>query len=289
MSKLRLPSATYANVMSTVAVFIALGGVSWAAVTLPKDSVGATQLRANAVTGAKVKNGSIGPSDLSASAKVAGPQGPAGAPGPAGPTGPAGSNATVDGVAAGGALAGTYPSPSIAAGAVGGAVILDGSVTAADLAPGALAGVVAGGPRTTRSYLLAGGKTTQIAVAGPGGTAGTLEIGCTVSGDQSAVQWTWTNTAGATLPQHVSATWGQAPDTSLHVTGQRVSNGGVLGVGTGLTSVPNFARPVAFRVLGKGGAIVSIEGQGAANDAGLLACRAAIAIQVDDPPLVTVN
>ena len=35
---------TYANAMSTVAVFIALGGVGWAATTLPANSVGTRQI-----------------------------------------------------------------------------------------------------------------------------------------------------------------------------------------------------------------------------------------------------
>lgn len=103
-----------------LALFIALGGVSYAAVNLPKNSVGPKQLKRGAVTQAKVRNGAI------TSAKVrdgsllrkdfrrgqlprgpvgpAGPAGPAGAtgapgtPGPAGATGPTG---TVDLSAAG--------------------------------------------------------------------------------------------------------------------------------------------------------------------------------------------
>ncbi len=48
---MRLGSAlTYANVISTVAVFIALGGASYAAISLPADSVGTAQIRAGAVT-----------------------------------------------------------------------------------------------------------------------------------------------------------------------------------------------------------------------------------------------
>ena len=50
---------TYANVLSTVAVFIALGGISYAATQLPKNSVGAKQLKKNAVTGAKIKKQTI--------------------------------------------------------------------------------------------------------------------------------------------------------------------------------------------------------------------------------------
>lgn len=47
---------TYANVMATIAVFIALGGGAYAASKLPKNSVGGKQIKKNAVTSKKVKN-----------------------------------------------------------------------------------------------------------------------------------------------------------------------------------------------------------------------------------------
>jgi len=50
---------TYANVVATIALFIALGGASYAAIKLPKNSVGTKQLKKNAVTGAKLKNEAI--------------------------------------------------------------------------------------------------------------------------------------------------------------------------------------------------------------------------------------
>jgi hypothetical protein len=50
---------TYANVMATIAVFVALGGVSYAALKLPKNSVGTKQLKKNAVTTPKLKNGAV--------------------------------------------------------------------------------------------------------------------------------------------------------------------------------------------------------------------------------------
>jgi hypothetical protein len=50
---------TYANVMSTIAVFMAIGGIGWAAATLPPNSVGTPQLKKNAVTTAKIKNGQV--------------------------------------------------------------------------------------------------------------------------------------------------------------------------------------------------------------------------------------
>ncbi len=70
---------SYANVVATLALFIALGGVSYAAVVLPANSVGTKQIKANAVTGAKVKNKSLTAADFNGS--VQGPAGPAGAQG----------------------------------------------------------------------------------------------------------------------------------------------------------------------------------------------------------------
>jgi hypothetical protein len=55
---------TYANVVASLALFIALGGISYAAVTIPKNSVGAKQLKAGAVTAEKVKDGSLSVKDL---------------------------------------------------------------------------------------------------------------------------------------------------------------------------------------------------------------------------------
>jgi len=45
---------TYANVMSSIAVFLVLGGAAVAASQLPKNSVGTTQLKKNAVKTAKI-------------------------------------------------------------------------------------------------------------------------------------------------------------------------------------------------------------------------------------------
>lgn len=45
---------SYANVVATLALFVALGGASYAAVTLPRNSVGTAQLRARSVTLAKL-------------------------------------------------------------------------------------------------------------------------------------------------------------------------------------------------------------------------------------------
>jgi hypothetical protein len=83
-----------ATVISAIALFVVLGGTSYAAVTklVPRNSVGSAQ----------VINGSLQTGDLSKKARAAlkgnrgpqGPQGAQGAGGPAGATGPAGANGT---------------------------------------------------------------------------------------------------------------------------------------------------------------------------------------------------
>jgi len=80
---------TFANVMSVIAVFIALGGASYAAVNLPKNSVGTKQLKGksvgtkqlkgNAVNSNKVKNFSLRANDFKKGQIPSGPTGPAGA------------------------------------------------------------------------------------------------------------------------------------------------------------------------------------------------------------------
>jgi hypothetical protein len=83
---------SYANVMATVAVFIALGGGAYAAGVLPVNSVGTKQLKKNAVTSAKVKDRSLTAKDFKAGQLKAGPTGPAGAAGANGAAGTPGKD-----------------------------------------------------------------------------------------------------------------------------------------------------------------------------------------------------
>lgn len=88
----------YANVISSAALFIALGGTSYA-LTLPRNSVGPQQIRRGAVRTSEIRSGavrssdvkdrSLGVRDLSTAARAT-LRGQAGATGAAGPPGPSG-------------------------------------------------------------------------------------------------------------------------------------------------------------------------------------------------------
>lgn len=89
-----------ASVLALAALFVALGGVSYAAATIHgKDIKNGTittkKLKNGTVTNAKVKKGSLKANRLTPGARAAlkgnaGPQGPQGAAGPQGPQGPQG-------------------------------------------------------------------------------------------------------------------------------------------------------------------------------------------------------
>jgi hypothetical protein len=90
----KFPLLTYANLVATLALFIALGGTSYAAITVTGKNV-----KDGSLTGKDVKDGSIAKADLSKDASSLGAQGPRGAdgangaggtngaPGATGPTG----------------------------------------------------------------------------------------------------------------------------------------------------------------------------------------------------------
>jgi hypothetical protein len=81
---MRRPS--FPTVISLIALFVALGGTSYAVIKLPAKSVGNRELKSNAVTSSKIRPRAISRSDLAPSARTGarGPRGPAGPAGPAG-------------------------------------------------------------------------------------------------------------------------------------------------------------------------------------------------------------
>ena len=90
---------TYANVMATVAMFVALGGTSYAAITITSRNVKDGSLTGrdikkksvplNRLTGS-LRSGQEGPAGLKGEPGPQGPKGEAGERGPAGPPGPQG-------------------------------------------------------------------------------------------------------------------------------------------------------------------------------------------------------
>lgn len=87
-SHARRPSP--ALMVALLALTLALGGTSYAAITLPSNSVGAKQLKRNAVTGAKVRDKSLRARDFADGQLPSGPAGLKGNPGPKGDIGAAG-------------------------------------------------------------------------------------------------------------------------------------------------------------------------------------------------------
>ena len=85
-----IPSPSMA--VALLALGVALGGTSYAAIKLPKNSVGSKQIKANAVTGVKVRDASLFANDFAPGQLPRGAVGPAG---PRGAQGPKGDAATL--------------------------------------------------------------------------------------------------------------------------------------------------------------------------------------------------
>lgn len=84
--------------LGLLALFIALGGTSYAAVKLPNNSVGSAQIRTGAVGSSEVRDGSLTSKDFkkgTVAQGAAGAQGPKGETGATGAQGPAGKTETI--------------------------------------------------------------------------------------------------------------------------------------------------------------------------------------------------
>lgn len=90
MAHLRRYRPSPATVIACIALLIAIGGTSYAATAVPRNSIGNLQLQNDAVTSSKVKNFTLLRQDFKPGQLIAGPRGLAGPAGPAGPAGAAG-------------------------------------------------------------------------------------------------------------------------------------------------------------------------------------------------------
>lgn len=119
--KRRLRAPSPALVISLIALFVALGGTSYAAITLPKNSVGTKQLKKDAVTGVKIKKGAVTAAKINTKGLTV-PNALHATSADSATSATSATNAThatsadsaAPSGAAGGALAGSYPNPGLA-------------------------------------------------------------------------------------------------------------------------------------------------------------------------------
>jgi hypothetical protein len=170
-SRLR-PKLSYANVIATIALFIALGGAAVAA-GLPKRSVGPQQLKRGAVTPAALRKAAVTSGKLAPKSVVAGKLGP---------------NAVLPGNIGNGAIT----SAKLGAGSVLASAIKNGVITNAKLGNGVVNTAKLGNDAVNTSKLAANAVTTPILANGSvtpaklsnefGPLLGTLKSGQTLRG-----------------------------------------------------------------------------------------------------------
>ena len=105
---------SFANSISLIALFVALGGTSLAAVTLTKNSVGAKQIKKNAVRASEIKRNAVGASEIRSNAVASGD---------VADNGIGGSDLSDNSVGAG----------ELSDNSVGGGEVIDDSLTATDI------------------------------------------------------------------------------------------------------------------------------------------------------------
>jgi hypothetical protein len=170
-----LPKLNYSNVIATVALFVALGGVAVAA-GLPKNSVGPNQLKKGAVTAAKIRKQAVTSGKLAPGSVTPGKIGP----NAVGPSNIGNGAITSAKIAAGAVIAnsikngvvttnklnnGAVTSQKLAANAVGNSNITNGAVTASKVSNkfGEELGPIIGNPKsgqTLRGVFDLGGSST---------------------------------------------------------------------------------------------------------------------------------
>ncbi len=120
---------SFANLVSLIALFVALGGTTYAAVTLPKNSVGARQIKKNGVRAAEINRNAVGASELRSNAVASGD---------IADNGVGGADLADNSVGAGELADNSVGAGEIGDAAVGSGEILNGSVGVGDLNPAAV-------------------------------------------------------------------------------------------------------------------------------------------------------
>jgi hypothetical protein len=115
---------SFANSISLIALFVALGGTSLAAVTLTKNSVGAKQIKKNAVRASEIKTNAVGASEIRRNAVAAGD---------IADNGVGGADLSDNSVASGELADNSVASGELADNSVGSGEVTDDSLTATDI------------------------------------------------------------------------------------------------------------------------------------------------------------
>lgn len=171
---------TYANVMSTIAVFLVIGGASaFAATQLAKNSVGSKQLKKNAVTTAKIKNNAVTAGKIANEAVTNGKL--------------AAGSVTTDKIADG-----AVTNSKLGANSVTGDKVQDGSLNGSDINQGSLNGVKASNVYAT-SFREVGGIAV-INPSDPGIKSGGCFLVCAVEFPRNVTNCTATVSATDTGP-----------------------------------------------------------------------------------------
>ena len=191
---------TPSMVVALMALAVALGGVGYAVVALPANSVGTAQLKNAAVTSKKVRNGTLlavdfkkgqlprGPRGHEGEVGATGPTGAAGATGPQGPAGATGAQGATGATGPAGPTSGrTWTASSAGISNCTPADILSQNLTlptTSRLQIGATAQVVAAGsvPIQISAEVWSGGASAASVTSGPMMDAPTTKVLMTIFG-----------------------------------------------------------------------------------------------------------